>query len=164
MFIPYEDMQATSRIWIYPADRQLTAEEKATAENILLDFCSQWKAHGHPLKASFKIFFNRFILLVADEQEAGASGCSIDSSVHEIQKIGALLKTDFFDRTRIPFLKNNQIISYSLSDLKKILGEGHIGAQDITFNLLAATKKEWDINGTISVADSWMFRYLKTAV
>lgn len=154
-------MPATSRIWIYPADRQLTAEEKSAAEEILFDFCNQWKAHGHPLKTSFNFFYNRFILLIADEQEAAASGCSIDSSVHVIQKIGALLKIDFFDRTRIPFLKDNEIISYLLSDLKKVFGEGRLSAEDITFNLLAATKKEWGIDGSISVAESWMSRYLK---
>lgn len=164
MFVPFEEMSKTSRIWIYPADRELTAEEISTAENILLEFCSQWKAHGHALETSFRIVFNRFILLAADEEKAAASGCSIDSSVHIIQKIGLLLKTDFFDRTRIPFLKDHQIITYPLANLKKLFSEGQLGSQDVTINLLAATKEEWGIDGTITVSESWMSRYLKAAV
>lgn len=164
MFVPFEEMPAHSRIWIYPASRQLTGQEVAAAGEMLKEFCEQWKAHGHPLHTSFTVAYDRFIILAANEQMASASGCSIDSSVHTIQKISDFLKTDLFDRTQIPFLKNNKVISYPLSEVKQLLNTGALTPQDLTFNLLASTRQEWESNGTITIADSWMSRYLTASV
>lgn len=164
MFVPFEDMPAQSRVWIYPASRQLTGQEIAAAGKMLKEFCEQWKAHGHPLHTSFTISFDRFIILAANEQMASASGCSIDSSVHTIQKIGEFLKIDLFDRTQIPFIKNDKVISYPLSEVKKLMNSGTLTPQDLTFNLLASTKQEWEYKGRITISDSWMSRYLTASV
>jgi len=157
-------MPGHSRIWIYPASRTLTPGEINTAEKHLTDFCNSWKAHGMPLKTSFTIAHNRFIILAADEKAASASGCSIDSSVHVIQSISNLLQVDLFDRSLIPFLKDGKIDCYALKDLKTIFSKGELGSGDRTFHLLAATKEEWESKGVVSVADSWLSRYLPAPV
>jgi hypothetical protein len=164
MYSPYIEMPGHSRIWIYPASRTLTPEEVNTTEKHLTDFCNSWKAHGMPLKTSFTIAYNRFIILAADEKAASASGCSIDSSVHAIQYISNLLQVDFFDRSLIPFLKEGKIDCYALKDLKTFFSEGELGSGDQTFHLLAATKEEWESKGVLSVADSWLSRYLPGTV
>ena len=156
-------MPGHSRIWIYPASRTLTPEEIAEAEKHLKDFCDSWKAHGKALSTSFTISYNRFIILAADEKEAAASGCSIDSSVHVIQSLANLLQVNLFDRSQIPFLKSGKIVNYPLSELKTFFRHGDLGAGDKTFHLLAATKEEWETKGVVSVAESWMSRYLTKA-
>ena len=44
----------------------------------LKQFLPQWVSHGAPVKAAFKILFERFVVTAAHCQE-GVSGCSIDS-------------------------------------------------------------------------------------
>ncbi|MFZ9980512.1 MAG: hypothetical protein ACO3FI_00635 [Cyclobacteriaceae bacterium] len=164
MYSAYNEMPGHSRIWIYPASRTLTPEEVKAAEKHLTDFCNSWKAHGMPLKTSFTIAYNRFIILAADEKTASASGCSIDSSVHVMQSVSKLLQVDLFDRTQVPFLKNGEIVSYALRDLKGLFSKGELGSDDRTFHLLAATKEEWESKGVLSVAGSWLSRYVSEAV
>lgn len=163
MYSAFNEMPGHSRIWIYPASRTLTAEEITEAGKHLKDFCDSWKAHGKTLSTSFTIAYNRFIILAADEQEAAASGCSIDSSVHVIQSLANLLQVNLFDRSHIPFLRDGEIVNYPLGELKAFFKYGDLGANDKTFHLLAATKEEWETKGLVSVAESWMSRYLAEA-
>ena len=164
MYLPFTELPGHSRVWIYPANRPLTASEKVNASELLKAFCEQWSAHKHPLNASFRIDYDRFLVVAVDEKSAAASGCSIDSSVHTIQQIGNELKLDLFDRTRIPFLKEGSILEFSLKDLKTAFQSGSIGPRDQTFNLLASTKEEWESNGLVAVEKSWLARYLPATV
>ncbi|MFZ9505166.1 MAG: hypothetical protein ACO263_11425, partial [Cyclobacteriaceae bacterium] len=156
MYLPFTEMPGHSRVWIYPANRQLTASEKVNASELLKAFCEQWSAHGHRLNASFRIDYDRFLVVAVDEKSAAASGCSIDASVHAIQRIGNELKLDLFDRTLIPFLIGGTILDFKLKDLSDSFRNGKIGPRDQTFNLLASTKEEWESNGVVAVEKSWL--------
>jgi hypothetical protein len=164
MYSAFNEMPGHSRVWIYPAARTLTPEEAGTAEKHLKSFCESWQAHGMPLRTSFTIAYNRFLILAADEKEAAASGCSIDSSVHVMQSVSNLLQVNLFDRSQIPFLRDGKIIDYPLKDLKTFFAQGDLGPGDKTYHLLAATKEEWESKGVIPVAESWMARYLPAPV
>ncbi|MEY3412400.1 MAG: hypothetical protein RIQ70_1088, partial [Bacteroidota bacterium] len=69
----------SSQVWIYGANRFFTEQEEGILQEALNEFTSDWAAHGAELKASSSILFKNFIVLVADENVAKASGCSIDS-------------------------------------------------------------------------------------
>lgn len=164
MYSAIENMPGRSRIWIYPSSRQLTTDEVSIISDELNQFCEKWSAHGHQLLTSYKIIHKRFILLSVDEEVSGASGCSIDSSVHLIQNLGKQFNIDFFDRTAIPFLINGEVTTYPIKDLKTIFLEGRIGSKDYTFDLLTPTLEQWNIRGILTVENSWLSRYLPQAV
>jgi len=50
-----------------------------------------WTAHNNQLKAKGEIRYNRFLILIVDESQAGASGCSIDKSVPFYETAGTTL-------------------------------------------------------------------------
>jgi hypothetical protein len=56
-----------------------------TSINCFSNFCIQWTAHGANLKAYGEVRHHRFIVMIVDETAAGASGCSIDKSIHFIR-------------------------------------------------------------------------------
>ncbi len=87
-----------ARIWCYVADRALSETESARAQDFLAAFTQQWTAHQHTLKAYSTVLFDRMLVLGVDQTAAGASGCSIDSSVRAIRQLGDELQIDFFDR------------------------------------------------------------------
>jgi hypothetical protein len=137
MLIPINRLPLSTRAWIYQANRMLSSTEVEIIKSALTEFCQQWAAHGQPLESNFEIRENRFVILLVNEESHAASGCSIDGSVRVMKGLQQQLGIDFFDRTKIPFLVNNQ-----------------------TFNTLAATKSELEQNWKMSVEKSWLIKYL----
>ena len=87
MILPFEDMPSNSRVWIFQSNRPFSALESKEIEMSLNLFLKSWTAHGKSLLSSFKINYNRFIIIALDESNNSATGCSIDSCVHFIQKL-----------------------------------------------------------------------------
>ncbi len=160
MFISFEKLPPHSRIWIYQSDRAFSVDEEKIISDSLMSFCSGWEAHGSPLLTSFKIEYHQFVILVVDESSAGASGCSIDGSVRVLKDLGNHLNIDFFDRSRVAFLENKKILSYSLTQLKSLFQSGELTSTSQTFNNLVASKEEWEINWKTSAQKSWLTKYL----
>jgi len=105
----FEHFPAHSRVWLYQTDRPLQESEMNYAQAVLTKFIDRWKAHGVGLKAGAKILNPYFAAIVVDEQQALASGCSIDASVGTIKKLGEDLKVDFLTRLKITLFLQNKI-------------------------------------------------------
>jgi hypothetical protein len=165
MYLPFEELPDESRVWIYTGTRAFTQAEEKSITELLESFCSNWVAHGEPLKTSFKIEKSQFIVIALDEDFANPSGCSIDSSVGILRQIQTATNIDFLNRSAIPIVINNQVELVPLSNLKARFGSGELKSDTLTFHTLAATKGEWETNKTIPAEKSWMAKYLpKTAL
>lgn len=114
-----DQLVAESRIWIYGAERALTAAETITVRTRLQEFVASWVSHRQELKAAADVLHNRFIIVAVDETQAEASGCSIDGSVHFLQELGAELGVDFFNRMKFSYRdKNGEIQTISRDEFK----------------------------------------------
>lgn len=162
MFVEFEDMPGDARVWIYQADREFTENDIEGIGNECMRFLDQWAAHGSGLKSSFKLLYNRFLIICIDEKQAMASGCSIDSCIHFVQSLGTALGIDFFGRTNIAFLKNDEIIIEDLSKIKTNQTSHSINSETPTFNNLVQMKSDLDSNWVIPVSESWIYKYFKT--
>jgi hypothetical protein len=160
MLIPFEDLPGEARLWIYQADRTLTAQEVSLVEKSLQHLCTSWQAHGNDLRTSFKVLHQQFILLAVDESMAGASGCSIDGSVRSLKEIQQQTGIDFFDRTRVAFLEGSEVITFKLSELKELFSTGRLSGNSITFNNAITIKAQLDHQWKIPVEKSWLVKYL----
>jgi len=163
MYTSFEELADSSRLWIYQASRAFTESEQKQMDAALHSFCNEWAAHGHPLKTSFKIAYNQFIVLAADESYHLPSGCSIDSSVHVIKAIQEQTQIDFFDRTQIAFRIGEEVRLFSLSQLKHEFASGTLNGETPAFNNLVATKAEWAKNWIAPARATWISRYLPKA-
>jgi hypothetical protein len=153
--ISYESLSKDSRVWIYQCNRELTHSESQFVESKINDFVSQWTSHQQELKAWGKFFHNRFIVIMVDEQQAGASGCSIDKSVALVKEIEQQVNADFFDRFNFAYLENENILSVSKIDFELLFKEGRINSDTIVFNNLVKTKEEFESKWKVKVKDSW---------
>jgi hypothetical protein len=160
MIAPISQLPDSTRVWIYQANRTITLQEAEVIKSTLSEFCQQWAAHGQPMESNFEIRENRFVILLVNEENNAASGCSIDGSVRVMKDLQQQLDIDFFDRTKIPFLVNNQIETFPTAKLKVAFVDGLLNDQSITFNTLAATKAELERNWKLSVEKSWLAKYL----
>lgn len=160
MFIPFEELSATARVWIYQLDRSVNEQEKSEIEKVIKGFCNQWQAHGAPLRTSFQLMHNHFLVLAVDEKAGSASGCSIDGSVRVLKELGERYDIDFFNRTLAAFLINNEVVAYPLNQLKELFASGTLSPTAITFNNLVESKAAFLAHWMVPVSNSWLTRYL----
>lgn len=144
------------------ADRVFTDVETQILNNTIGDFTAQWTAHNMQLKATGQVYFNRFIVLLVDETQAGASGCSIDKSVHFIKQIEAQLGTSLFNRQLIAYKKGENINTFLLGEIDKYVANGELTPETVFFNNTVTTKQQFDEQWQQPIAQSWMKRYLPT--
>ena len=159
MFVPFESISPKSRIWIYQSDRKLTDAEKTIMNDLLGSFTNTWAAHGEPLRTSFDIRYDHFIILAADEDFNSASGCSIDGSVRVIKEIEQRVGIQLFDRQKVAFLKNNVITTMTLSELKQKYLEGIWNESTPAFNNLVSIKGQLDSDWIVPAGKTWLKRY-----
>lgn len=93
-----DEWPAHARLWIYVGDRELDGREVAYARTVLRNFVTTWTAHQRALRAFSEVVLDRVIILGVDQTMAGASGCSIDNSVHAVRGLGQELGVNFLDR------------------------------------------------------------------
>src|SRR5690349_21786948 len=98
MFVPFDSLPSSSRIWIYQSDKPFNSTQRQILSELLLAFTESWTAHGNPMKASFQLPYDHFIILAADEHYAEANGCSIDDSVRTIRVAAERTGLNLLDR------------------------------------------------------------------
>lgn len=168
MYIPFEDMSAEARVWIYQASRPLSQAEENYAQQLGQQFTSAWSAHGNALHASVKVFHHRFLVIAVDESYNAASGCSIDASVALIKELEQKFSTEresfsFFDRTKVAFLHQDEVFVESTAQLKQQVAEGKIKPETLTFNNLVSSKAQFEKEWLVPAKESWLARYFKTS-
>lgn len=164
MFAPFESFDNSARIWIYQSGRKFTEAEKSTISETLTAFTHSWVVHGNPLKTSFTILLDQFIVLVADETFNEASGCSIDSSVRVMRQLDQQFSLGLFDRTQVAFRKDDNIEIIPLNELPRALAEGRWSHDSPFFNNVIATKGQVTNEWIVPANRSWLKRYLSKTV
>ncbi len=144
-----------SRVWVYQADRELTTAEVEQIKAQLDKFTTAWTAHNNQLKAKGDIRYNRFIILIVDESQAGASGCSIDKSVHFIKHLEQAFHINLLDRFNLAYRKGSEVFSAPRAQFEALLKQGNINTETIVFNNLVQNLKELQTKLEVPFKDSW---------
>jgi hypothetical protein len=157
MYTAFNNLPSSAKVWIYQADRKLNPEEIEILSRSIRSFTEQWQVHGMPLQASFEIKYGQFVILAADDK---ASGCSIDSSVRVMKEIGEALRVDFFNRSLIAFLVNDNVDTIPMASLLARLQSGNWDAATYTFNNAVSSIEEYRNRWLVTSAQTWLKRYL----
>jgi hypothetical protein len=152
------EISKKSRVWIYQSDRPFLANEEHLITQKLSSFISQWEAHGSKLTAKAEIRYNRFIILMVDEAQAGATGCSIDKSVNLMKQVEQELNVNLFDRFNIAYRDGDEIKSCSRDDFEQLISDKKITQETIVFNNMVATLEELESAWEVPLKNSWHVR------
>lgn len=160
MLVAFNALPDSSRIWIYQANRSFNERELDEIRQGLDTFIEEWTAHGSNLKAGFEIRYNRFIILALDQSETSASGCSIDASVHFIQKLEKKYDVELLDKMNVSY-KQGEFVAYKpLTDFKKMAKQKAVSKNTIVFNNLVTNKGEYLEHWEVPAAESWHGRFM----
>ena len=153
-----------SRVWVYQSNRWLNDAETTQLQHQLNDFTTGWTAHNHQLKAKAEVRYNRFIILVVDESQAGASGCSIDKSVNFLHQLGQEYGIDLFDRFNLAYRSGDEVLSVNRAGFEDMLKQGAINSDTIVFNNLVQNLAELETKWEVPFKDSWHPRLFQALV
>jgi hypothetical protein len=144
-----------SKVWIYQSNRAFTQDEVSAIQLKLNDFASQWKAHGHQLKAKAEVIHQFFIVFIVDEATAGVTGCSIDASVRVIKEIEQEYQVDLFDRFNIAYQVDGQVVVNTKEDFETLVNIKSVGPKTIVYNNLVQSLQEFETKWEIPFEQSW---------
>jgi hypothetical protein len=151
-----EEMDASSRVWIYQSSRLFTISEAPQIEEMLQEFVGSWHSHGVAVKGYANLFYGQFIILMADETASGVSGCSTDSSVRLMKSIEQKFNVQLFDRLLLAFLIEGKVQLLPISQLDFAEENQFISRDTIYFNNTVQTKKELEEKWLLPLKESWL--------
>jgi hypothetical protein len=147
--IEIDKLSGSSRVWIYQADRSLNEFEILTVKNELAAFVDDWSSHGQKMQASAEVYYNRIVVIAADEVRALASGCGIDKSVNFMKEMQNQLGVDFFQRTQVLFKNDGKMVEAPLHHFWAMRKAGIIEDRtliiDNTVRVLADLRTKWEV-------------------
>jgi hypothetical protein len=158
------EFSSHSRVWVYQSDRKLTDAEVLQAQVLLDNFTTGWTAHNNQLLAKAEIRYNRFLILIVDESQAGASGCSIDKSVNFMKQLEQQFGINLFDRFNLAYRDGEEIISVPRHQFEDLLKAGKIDTETIVFNNLAQNITELQTKWEVPFKDSWHIQLFRDLV
>ncbi|MFB9842640.1 ABC transporter ATPase [Mucilaginibacter ginsenosidivorans] len=144
-----------SRVWVYQSDKELTDEQVLGLLSRLNKFAAEWTAHNHQLKAKAEVRYKRFLILIVDESQAGASGCSIDKSVNFMKGIEREFGINLFDRFNFAYRDREKVLSAPRSEFEELLKSGRIGTNTIVFNNLVQDLLQLETKWEVPFKESW---------
>lgn len=144
-----------SRVWVYQSDRELYDDEVKQLHEILNKFASEWTAHNHQLKAKAEIRYNRFLILIVDESQAGASGCSIDKSVNFIKRLEQEFGINLLDRFNLAYRTGEKVLSAPRDEFEDLLRSGKINSNTIVYNNLVQNLEQLETKWEVPFKESW---------
>ena len=159
MYIPFEEMPDTARVWVYQSNRKFSPEDLNYITERLTAFCNVWNTHGNLMPTSFDLPYEQFIVLAVDEAQLGASGCSIDSSVKVLKEIESELGLDLLDHGKVSFVNEGEVVNSKLPEVKNHIESGNLKEETPVFNPVVNRKVDLSEKWLIPAGDSWLKRY-----
>lgn len=151
-------LSSSSRVWIYQANPAFAEKDLSELQAILNQFAAQWVSHSRQLQAVAEVRYGRFIVLMVDESQAGASGCSIDSSVRFMKQLEQKYKVDLFDRMIFAYQQKGKVLTADRDTFAKLYQQNVIDDNTLVFDNLVNTKADLEQKWLKPLHESWHMR------
>jgi len=132
--ISFNELPDDARLWVFNADRTLSDTERERLDAALADFVTTWAAHRRDLTAGYEVRYNQFVLVGVDESKLPPSGCSIDSLVAALGRIGGDLGVDFIDSPDVAFRAGDAIRTVERDEFARLAEQEQVDARTTVFD------------------------------
>ncbi|NUM51200.1 MAG: hypothetical protein HUU48_08800 [Flavobacteriales bacterium] len=159
----FEKFPISSRVWVYQCNKELTPEQTHEINEAFKIFLSGWESHGQHIRGEGKVFYNRFIVIIADDSDDRLCGSAMDSSVRFIKSIEEAFNILLMDRMKTAYRTSEGIQVVHMNDIPALFSKGEITENTIVFNNTITSKKEFLENWEIPIKQSWHANLLQLA-
>ena len=154
MFVPFDILNDSSRLWLYGSETELTKQQTEHISEKLTTFLEAWEYHQQKLTASFKISENRFIIIALNDREYGVGGCSMDGLQRLIQTFENDLSISLMNRLNV-FCKIGEEIQCMSSFKLKSVANSETLFYDLTI------QKKTDLHTFLKpISEGWCSRFV----
>lgn len=161
MYISFDQLSDSARIWVYQSNRSLTPDEQTTMRQKAQLFLEAWASHGHPLKSSADIRYDQFLILAVEESFQGATGCAVDASIQFIRELEQAFQITLMDRTQAAFRKGSAILTVPMHQLSTQVQTGTIAPDTLTFDNTVTRKGELATKWQVRAQEAWLSTYFR---
>lgn len=160
MFVDYKSISEDAKVWIYPSSRKFYPTEIIEVEQKIKAFVKNWKVDDDNFKVSYQFLYNRFIVLIADDENATLSNADIDASVSFILELQENYKIELLDKMNVCF-KQGEFVQYKeLKDFKKLIKTRAVTGKTIIFDNLVSNNYDFKNFWELPISESWYNRFL----
>ena len=157
--VPFDELPPDARLWIFPAARRLSSEEKQVVLAEADAFIAQWSAHGVPLRGARDVRHDQFVLVGVDERGAGISGCSIDALVRRMQRLEVTLGVELTNNAPVLYRDGDVITRVPREEFGALAAAGTVGLDTLVFdNTLTTVGEVRDGRWEVRARQSWHAR------
>ncbi len=160
MLQPYESLSDESKVWIYPASRKFYKDEIEVIQNKIESFVIDWKKDDENFKCSYQFLYNRFIIIVAEDETSSVTNQDIDLLVGFILELQNSYEVELLDRMNFCFKQGEYVQYKELKEFKKLLKNKAISEKTIVFDNLIQTKEDLENFWEVPITESWYSRFL----
>jgi hypothetical protein len=157
--IAFNQLPPDARLWIFAAERPLSAVESSRVLEETDTFINQWMAHGVPLSAGRDLRRDQFVLVGVDERAAGVSGCSVDALVRRMQQLESVLGLELVNNGPVLYREGEAVVRVSRDRFAELAAAGTVGPNTRVFdNTLSRVGDLLAGRWEVRAADSWHAR------
>ena len=160
MFVEYSTISDTAKVWVYPSSRKFYPNEIEEVTQKIQSFIQNWKAGDEDFTASFQFLYDRFIVLIADDEKSALQNVDIDASVAFILKLQEEYNVQLLDKMNVCFKQGKYVQYKELKDFKKLLKNKAVTGKTIIFDNLVVNNYDFKNFWEIPIEDSWYKLFL----
>ena len=132
--VDVEQLPQDARVWIFAAERALSAGERERLLAQVDGFIGQWAAHDTPLTAGRELRYDRFLIVAVDQRLAGPSGCSIDALVRRMKQLEQELGVELVNHAPVVFRAGDEIRRVRRDQFAALASSGEVGPETTVFD------------------------------
>lgn len=155
-----DTMPAHARVWVYKSALPFTSAQRHAMLERGAAFTAAWAAHGSALDACVDVLLDHFLLIAVDEQQAMASGCSIDKSVRLVQQFERDLGVKLTDRMVVLYEASGAIAACRVEEMQELINSGRLTAGTLVFDDLVSTVAQLRERFPARLDNTWLARWL----
>ena len=152
----FDALPDDARCWIFGASAPIDDIDDQRLLAAVDSFLLQWKAHGAPLTASRDWRDEHFLVIAVDQNQEGASGCSIDGLFRTLKGLEAALGASLVEGGLVYFRDPLGLVhAVSRDDFGLLVKHGDISAETKVFDTTLTTLGEYRTTFERRAKDSW---------
>jgi len=154
--VDFSSLPDSARVWVYGADRELGEAGEKQLLSTVDSFLGEWKAHGTPLSSARDWCEGRFLTVAVDQEQAGASGCSIDGLFRNLKALEGSLGAQLVPSGLVYFrARDGHVRAVTRDEFSEAAERGEIDDDTEVFDPSVTSLGEWRGRFKSRAEDSW---------
>jgi hypothetical protein len=152
----FDALPDDARCWIFGASAPVDDIDDQRLLAAVDGFLLQWKAHGAPLTASRDWRDEHFLVIAVDQNQEGASGCSIDGLFRTLKELETAIGASLVEGGLVYFRDPLGLVhAVARDDFALLVKHGDVNAETKVFDTTLTTLGDFRTKFERRVKDSW---------